>query len=177
MNRLYLDRPVDMSAPAEHLHVCIPGYAYCEDMVPLSNSNSRQKFARVRKTRREPNLTGSDGNLRNATLEQISNDMGRCTHEILRTGKQCAAEIFGGWRGCLCCLFWGCCCSGDGTTKGAGSRRFFHLRPHDLDMEGSVMCRLRAAVCGGVGVSTGREIQPSLRPQREVHAVSDKHKP
>ena len=44
-------------------------------------------------------------------------------------------------------------------------------------MEGSVMCRLRAAVCGGVGVTTGRDIQPSLRPQREVHAVSDKHKP
>ena len=39
------------------------------------------------------------------------------------------------------------------------------------------MCRLRAAVCGGVGVPTGHEIQPSLRPQREVHAVSDKHKP
>ena len=39
------------------------------------------------------------------------------------------------------------------------------------------MCRLRAAVCGGVGVTTGRDIQPSLRPQREVHAVSDKHKP
>ena len=109
-----------MSAPAEQLHVCIPeyalGYAYCEDMAQLSNSNSRQKvragsncmcayrimslgthtartwrnfqiqtqgkkFARVRETRREPNLTGSDGNLRNATLEQISNDMGRCTHE------------------------------------------------------------------------------------------------
>ena len=67
--------------------------------------------------------------------------------------------------------------SGDGTTKGAHSRRFFHLRLHDLDMEGSVMCRLRAAVCGGVGVTTGRDIQPSLRPQREVHAVSDKHKP
>ena len=30
------------------------------------------------------------------------------------------------------------------TTKGARSRRFFHLRLHDLDMEGSVMCRLRA---------------------------------
>ena len=44
-------------------------------------------------------------------------------------------------------------------------------------MEGSVMCRLRATVCGGVGVTTGRDIQPSLRPQREVHAVSDKHKP
>ena len=109
-----------MSAPAEQLHVCIPeyalGYAYCEDMAPLSNSNSRQKiragsncmcayrsmswgmhtartwrnfqiqtqgkkFARVRKTRREPNLTGSDGNLRNATLEQMSNDMGCRTHE------------------------------------------------------------------------------------------------
>ena len=54
---------------------------------------------------------------------------------------------------------------------------FVHLRLHDLDMAGSVMCRLRAAVCGGVGVLTGREIQPSLRPQREVHAVSDKHKP
>ena len=39
------------------------------------------------------------------------------------------------------------------------------------------MCRLRAAVCGGVGVPTGREIQPALRPQREVHAVSDKHNP
>ena len=26
----------------------------------------------------------------------------------------------------------------DGTTKGARSRRFFHLRLHDLDMEGSV---------------------------------------
>ena len=95
----------------------------------------------------------------------------------MRTGKQCAAEIFGGWRGCLCCLCWGCCCCGDGTTNGARSRRFFHLRLHDLDMEGSVMCRLRAAVCGGVGVTTGRDIQPSLRPQREVHAVSDKHKP
>ena len=80
MNRFYLDRSVDMSAPAEQLHVCITGYAYGEDMVPLSNSNSRQKFARVRKTRREPNLTGSDGNLRNDTLEQISNDMGRCTN-------------------------------------------------------------------------------------------------
>ena len=90
------------------------GYAYCEDMAQLPNSNSRQKvragsncmcayrimslgthtartwrnfqtqgkkFSRVRETRREPNLTGSDGNLRNATLEQISNDMGRCTHE------------------------------------------------------------------------------------------------
>ena len=67
--------------------------------------------------------------------------------------------------------------SGDGTTKGAHSRRFFHLRLHDLDMEGSVMCRLRAAVCGGVGVPTGREIQPSLRPQRAVHAVSDNHNP
>ena len=44
-------------------------------------------------------------------------------------------------------------------------------------MEGSVMCRLRAAVCGGVGVPTGRGIQPSLRPQREVHTVSDKHNP
>ena len=36
-----------MSAPAEQLHVCIPeyalGYAYCEDMAQLSNSNSRQK--------------------------------------------------------------------------------------------------------------------------------------
>ena len=83
-----------------------------------------------------------------------------------------AVEIFGGWRGCLCC-----CCSDDDTTKGARSRRFFHLRLHDFDMEGSVMCRLRAAVCGGVGVPTGCEIQPSLRPQREVHAVSDKHKP
>ena len=39
------------------------------------------------------------------------------------------------------------------------------------------MCRLRATVCGGGGVTTGRDIQPSLRPQREVHAVSDKHKP
>ena len=83
-----------------------------------------------------------------------------------------AAEIFGGWRGCLCC-----CCSGDGTTKGARSRRFFHLRLHDLDMEGSVMFRLRAAVCGGVGVPTEREIQPSLRPQRAVHAVSENHNP
>ena len=207
-----------MSAPAKQLHVCIPeyvlGYAYCEDMAQLSNSNSRQKvragsncmcayrimswgthtartwrnfqiqtqrkkFARVRKTRREPNLTGSDGNLRNATLEQISNDMGRCTHEThLLCGRESNAprRSFGGWRGCLCCLCWGCCCCGDGTTNGARSRRFFHLRLHDLDMEGSVMCRLRAAVCGGVGVPTGREIQPSLRPQREVHAVSDKHK-
>ena len=65
--------------------------------------------------------------------------------------------------------------TGDGTTKGARSRRFFHLRLHDLDMEGSVMCRLRAAVCGGVGVPTGREIQPSLRPQRAVHAESENH--
>ena len=36
-----------MSAPAEQLHVCIPeyalGYAYCEDMAQLPNSNSRQK--------------------------------------------------------------------------------------------------------------------------------------
>ena len=39
-----------------------------------------KKFARVRKTRREPNLNGSDGNLRNATLEQISNDMGHPRH-------------------------------------------------------------------------------------------------
>ena len=73
-----------MSAPGTtacvHTGVC-PGYAYCGDMAQLSNSNSRQKFARVRKTRRQPNLTGSDGNLRNATLEQIRNEMGRCTHE------------------------------------------------------------------------------------------------
>ena len=65
----------------------------------------------------------------------------------------------------------------DGTTKGARSRRFFHIRLHDLDMEGSVMCRPRAAVCGGVGVSTGRAIQPSLRPQRAVHAESENHNP
>ena len=39
------------------------------------------------------------------------------------------------------------------------------------------MVRLRAAVCGGAGVPTGREIQPSLRPQRVVHAVSDTHNP
>ena len=65
----------------------------------------------------------------------------------------------------------------DGTTKGARSRRFFHLRLHDLDMEGSVMSRLRAAVCGGVGVPTEREIQPSLRPQRAVHAVSENDNP
>ena len=44
-------------------------------------------------------------------------------------------------------------------------------------MEGSVMCRLRAAVWGSVGVPTGREFQPSLRPQGVVHAVSDKHNP
>ena len=83
-----------------------------------------------------------------------------------------AAEIFGGWRGCLCC-----CCSDDDTTKGARSRRFLHLRLHDLDMERSVMCRLRADVWGGVSVRTGREIQPSLRPQRAVHTESENHNP
>ena len=67
--------------------------------------------------------------------------------------------------------------SDNGTTKGARSLRFFYLRLHDLDMEGSVMCRLRADVCGGVGVPTECEIQPSLRPQRAVHAVSENYSP
>ena len=50
MNRFYLDRSVDMSAPAEQLHVCIPeyvlGYAYCEDMAQLSKFNLKAKSSR-----------------------------------------------------------------------------------------------------------------------------------
>ena len=68
-----------------------------------------KKFARVRKTRREPNMTGSDGNLRNATLEQISNDMGRCTHEThLLCGRESNAprrSLVAGAGACAACAW------------------------------------------------------------------------
>ena len=65
-----------------HTALFIPGYAYVlRGHGATFKFKLKAKVARVRKTRREPNLTGSDGNLRNATLEQISNDMGRCTYE------------------------------------------------------------------------------------------------
>ena len=55
----------------------------------------------------EPNLTGSDGNLRNATLEQISNDMGRCTHEThLLCGRESNAprrSLVTGAGACAAC--------------------------------------------------------------------------
>ena len=66
-----------------------------------------KKFARVRKSRRESNLTGSDGNRRNATLEQISNDMGRFTHEThLLCGRESNAprrSLVAGAGACAAC--------------------------------------------------------------------------